>query len=324
MIELARMGVETILEVRNVSKTYKDLQLNGKFKVINALINASFEVSQGEILGFLGPNGAGKSTAIKIITSLAAPTSGEVFIEGYSVQKQKELALRNVGGVIESPDLYLEMSGELNLKYFAAITGGIDNVEQRIADVLKIVGLYERRKDLVKKYSLGMKQRLGIAQAILKKPKLLILDEPANGLDPVGIKEIRDMLKHFAHDEGMAIMVSSHQLAEMELMCDRVIIINKGVIVGEKSIEELRGGVSVDSIIIATDNPQLAFDILKEQFSIEVTISGNDVIAVTNEPAASLTRELVLGGVNVYGVKKKEVSLEDAFFEMTNGGEHNV
>ncbi len=324
MIELARMGVETILEVRNVSKTYKDLQLNGKFKVINALINASFEVSQGEILGFLGPNGAGKSTAIKIITSLAAPTSGEVFIEGYSVQKQKELALRNVGGVIESPDLYLDMSGELNLKYFAAITGGIDNVEQRIADVLKIVGLYERRKDLVKKYSLGMKQRLGIAQAILKKPKLLILDEPANGLDPVGIKEIRDMLKHFAHDEGMAIMVSSHQLAEMELMCDRVIIINKGVIVGEKSIEELRGGVSVDSIIIATDNPQLAFDILKEQFSIEVTISGNDVIAVTNEPAASLTRELVLGGVNVYGVKKKEVSLEDAFFEMTNGGEHNV
>lgn len=323
MIENVAKGAK-ILEVKNISKTYKDLKWNGKFKVINALINTSFDVHQGEILGFLGPNGAGKSTAIKIITSLAAPTQGEVFIEGYSVQRQKELALRNVGGVIESPDLYLEMSGEGNLKYFAAITGGIDNVEKRIEDVLKIVGLYERRKDLVKKYSLGMKQRLGIAQAILKKPKLLILDEPANGLDPVGIREIRDMLKYFAHNEGMAIMVSSHQLAEMELMCDRVIIINKGVIVGEKSIEELRAGASGDNIVITTDNPQLAIEILKEKLNIDATISGSEIIAVTNEPVSSITKELVLGGANVYGVKKKEVSLEDAFFEMTNGGEQNV
>jgi ABC-2 type transport system ATP-binding protein len=310
---------EKVLEAKNIGKTYKTLQINGKFRYVHALIDASFFVREGEILGFLGPNGAGKSTAIKIITSLAAPSSGEVFIQGHSVQKQKEQAMREVGGVIESPDLYVDMSGEQNLKYFGAITGGVENLKERIDEVLKTVGLYERRKDLVKKYSLGMKQRLGIAQAILRKPKLLILDEPANGLDPVGIKEIRDMLKKFAHEEGMAIMVSSHQLAEMELMCDRVIIINKGRIVGERSIEELRAGKGGASVIISTDNKALAISLLKEKFGIDAVEEGGDIVARTDEPVSSLTRELVLGGVNVYAVKKKEVSLEDAFFELTGG-----
>jgi len=315
--------MKKVLEVKNITKAYKEFRIDGKGRVINAVKDVSFDVYEGEILGFLGPNGAGKSTAIKIITSLAAPTKGEVFINGFSVQKDKEKAMENVGGVIESPDLYLDMSGEVNLKYFCAISMLKENAEKRIEEVLKIVGLYERRKDQVKKYSLGMKQRLGIAQAILAKPNLLILDEPANGLDPSGIKEIRDMLKKFAREENMAILVSSHQLAEMELMCDRVIIINNGLIVGEKKIDELKtNATGGSSFIINTDNLEKAKQILKDKFDIAASIEGKDLVLTTRIPASDLTRELVLGGVNVFGVKLKEITLEETFFEFTRGGQN--
>jgi len=283
--------------------------------------NVSFDVYAGEILGFLGPNGAGKSTAIKIITSLATPTSGEVFINGYSVANEKDKAMENIGGVIEYPDMYLEMSGETNLRYFAAIAK-MKDAKKRIEEVLKLVGLYDRRKDLVRKYSLGMKQRLGIAQAILKNPSLLILDEPANGLDPSGIREIRDMLKKFAKEERMAILVSSHQLAEMELMCDRVIIINKGKIVGENKIDDLNNSSkNGNCIIISTDNMVLAAEILKNKLDIDATFEGDNIVIETDRHASELTKVLVLGGVNVSGIKHKEVSLEDTFFKIIKGAQ---
>ena len=316
--------MKKVLEVKNITKTYKEFKLNGNGNEIKACDNVSFNVHEGEILVFLGPIGAGKSTAIKIITTLATPTSGNVFIDGYSVFKEKEKAMESVGGVIESPDLYLDMSAIDNLRYFSAISNVEGNREKRIDEVLSIVGLFDRRKDKVAKYSLGMKQRLGIAQAILRKPKLLILDEPANGLDPSGLKEIRDMLKKFAREENMAILVSSHQLAEMELMCDRVIIINKGKIVGEKKIEELQSAQSGASLVISTDNIDLAKKIIKDKFNLEVEVEGKNIVLVAKTAPSEITKELVLGGVNVYGIKQKEISLEDAFFELTNGGKENV
>ncbi|MCL2630774.1 MAG: ABC transporter ATP-binding protein [Firmicutes bacterium] len=242
----------SVLKILNVSKRYN----RRSAPPIVAVDNVSFEVNAGEIVGFLGPNGAGKSTTIKMIAGLASPTSGDIEILGESVLKNREKAMQFVGGVIENPDLYLDFSGYKNLMYFASLQtreslikageeqayAGLNKREtakKRVGELLDLVGLSSRAGDAVKKYSLGMKQRLGIAQALLSYPKLLILDEPANGLDPAGIHAVRLLLRKLADTEGMAILVSSHQLAEMQLMCDRVLIINKGKIQTEKTTSEL-------------------------------------------------------------------------------------
>lgn len=206
--------MKTIAQLQNVTKVIK-----GK-KIIDSL---SFEVNEGEVFGFLGPNGAGKTTTIRMIVGLMKITEGDVLISGKSIQKDFAEAINEVGAIVENPELYKFLSGYQNLKHFARMHKGI--TEERIKEVVELVGLTSRINDKVKTYSLGMRQRLGIAQCLLHKPKLLILDEPTNGLDPAGIREIRAYIRKLAAEEGMAVIVSSHLLSEMEMMCDRIAIL---------------------------------------------------------------------------------------------------
>ena len=220
--------METVLSVKNLNKSF------GSKHIIK---NATFDVYAGEIFGFLGPNGSGKTTTIKMIMGFLFPDSGDIEICGYDVKKDYEKAMNLVGGIVENPEMYKDMTGMQNLHMYGRLHNGV--TQERMNEVIEIVGMQARANEKIKKYSLGMKQRIGVAQAILHRPRLLILDEPTNGLDPAGIKELRDILKKLAHEENVAVLVSSHMLAEMELMCDRVAIIDKGTILDVKPIDEI-------------------------------------------------------------------------------------
>jgi ABC-type multidrug transport system, ATPase component len=310
-----------ILNASNLTKEYRAKVPGG---IIRAADDVSFKVAEGEIVGFLGPNGAGKTTVIKMVTGLAAPSSGEVKIMGYSMAAEREKALRYVGGIIESPDFYLELSGYKNLEYLASLEPCAkgrgeakkkrESNKKRVIDLLEMVGLAERKDDQVRKYSLGMKQRLGVAQALLGKPKLLVLDEPANGLDPEGMKNIRDLFKKLSRDFGMGIIISSHLLSEMQALCDRVIIIARGKIIAEKSIHELYGG---PSHIIRTDRPEDAAAIIRK-FSVECEVLPG-AVRVKTADVAVLTKELVFGGISIFGVQAEGASLEDVYLSATKG-----
>ena len=232
---------EAILKCENLCKSF------GKRQILN---NVSLEVNQGDILGFIGPNGAGKTTTIKLILGLQSIDSGTVKINGYDIQKEFEKAIEKVGTIVENPDLYMYLSGYDNLKLISNMYKNID--KKRIDEVVKLVKLEQRINDKVSKYSLGMRQRLGIAQALLHKPNLLILDEPTNGLDPEGIKELRELIKDLAEKENMAIVISSHNLSELESFCNKVTIIKNGKIVETSTINEVK---KVEhSYIIEIDN----------------------------------------------------------------------
>src|SRR3954449_13255307 len=198
--------------------------------------NVSFELQRGEVFGFLGPNGAGKTTTIRMLVGLIKPTSGRVLICGHDLRREFETAMRCIGCIVEAPDLYRFMRGRENLAHFARMLGAGSAEIERVAS---LVNLAHRLDQRVGTYSLGMRQRLGIAQALLGHPKLLILDEPANGLDPAGIREIRELLRSLAREQSMSVFVSSHLLAEIELTCDRVAIIHKGRILREGSVRDL-------------------------------------------------------------------------------------
>lgn len=232
---------EAILKCENLCKSF------GKRQILN---NVSLEVNQGDILGFIGPNGAGKTTTIKLILGLQSIDSGAVKINGYDIQKEFEKAIEKVGTIVENPDLYMYLSGYDNLKLISNMYKNIN--KKRIDEVVKLVKLEQRINDKVSKYSLGMRQRLGIAQALLHKPNLLILDEPTNGLDPEGIKELRELIKDLAEKENMAIVISSHNLSELESFCNKVTIIKNGKIVETSTINEVK---KVEhSYIIELDN----------------------------------------------------------------------
>ena len=205
---------KVILDVSNVTKSF------GNRIAVN---NISFRIREGEIFGFLGPNGAGKTTTMKLICGLCSITKGQIRICNFDIPKDKEKALQHVGALIENPLMYPNMTGYENLKYYASLYKNISKDD--IMKYARIVGLEHRLKDKVKTYSLGMKQRLGIAQALLHSPKLLILDEPLSGLDPNGVKEMRDFLKMLAKEYNIAILISSHMLADMEQICDTIGII---------------------------------------------------------------------------------------------------
>jgi ABC-2 type transport system ATP-binding protein len=206
----------------------------GKREIIESI---DFELRRGEVFGFLGPNGAGKTTTIRMLVGLIKPTAGTIRICGYDIDKQFPEAMVNMGCIVENPELYKYLSGWSNLQYFARMADGID--EERIKEVVQLVGLSARIHDKVKTYSLGMRQRLGIAQALLGRPKVLILDEPTNGLDPSGIREMREFIRYLAEKEGLSVLVSSHLLSEIQLMCDRVAIISKGRIVQVGTVQNL-------------------------------------------------------------------------------------
>lgn len=222
------MNKSVIFSVNNLTK-----------KVRKRIIvdNLSFEGCKGEILGFLGPNGAGKTTTIKMMTGISSITDGSITICGNDIDKDFEKAIINVGAVVETPYMYENMTGLQNINYFAEVRG---TAESDIEKIIKLTGLQGRLSDKVSKYSLGMKQRLGIGIALLGNPSLLILDEPTNGLDPDAIIELRTFLCDLAHKQGICIFVSSHILAEMEKLCDRVIIIDKGKLIGEADLNAIK------------------------------------------------------------------------------------
>lgn len=303
-----------VLEVKNLSKKYKNRL---------AVDNVSFEVFSGEIFGFLGPNGAGKSTTIKMLTGLATMTSGDVLINGYSIKTDFEDAIRYVGAIIESPDMYSYMSGYDNLRYFANLYKGIS--DKRIYEVARLVGLENRLKDKVKNYSMGMKQRLGIAQALLHKPKLLILDEPTNGLDPNGIQEMRVFLKRVAHRENIGILISSHILAEMEQLCDTIGIIDKGRLIEIKTIDQIRKGLQDSQMYqIKVDYPNYAGKLIYNKYKIEVDLAGSNVLFHCSENLIpEIISYLTENKLSIFGVSTIQKSLEDVFMDILKANSKN-
>jgi ABC-2 type transport system ATP-binding protein len=272
--------------------------------------DVSFEIFQGEVFGFLGPNGAGKTTTIRMLVGLIKPTAGRVIICGHDVRHDFEKAMRCIGCIVETPDLYRFMTGRENLAHFARMLGVDANDIERVAS---LVNLEHRLDQRVGTYSLGMRQRLGIAQALLGRPKLLILDEPANGLDPAGIREIRELLRSLARDEAMSVFVSSHLLAEIELTCDRVAIIHKGRI--------LRAGPVRDLI---SSRRAMEFRVSDTARAAEIigngTVEGDRVIVPIEESAAPpIVAALTNAGIDVYRVAPNKQTLEEMFLEATGG-----
>ena len=300
----------TVLELKNVSKSF------GKRKVID---NISLKVNSGEIFGFLGPNGSGKTTTIKMILRLIDSDEGEIKVNGFDNRKQFEQAMECIGAIVENPDMYKYMSGIDNLKLHARIRN-ID--EKRIAEVLEMVGLKDRAKDKVGKYSLGMKQRLGLALTLLHNPKVLILDEPTNGLDPAGIKQLRDILKKISHEENVAVFVSSHILTEMQQMCDRVAVLDNGKIV---KIEQITSSEEekIETIELRLKNKEKAIGILKEKFEVDAKEEKNNLlVTIQTEKVPEVVKELAIEDVGVKAVIPREHNLEEIFFDATEGGKN--
>jgi len=300
-----------VLNIEGVTKIY------GERAAVN---NVSFKIHRGEIYGLIGQNGAGKTTIIKIITGLVKATNGSVYICGENIETNFEKAIINVGGIIENPELYSYMSGIDNLKYYASLYGNIN--KNKIDEIVALVGMENRINDKVKTYSLGMKQRVGIAQALLHDPKLLILDEPTNGLDPNGIKEMRTFLKRLAKEKGIAILISSHILAEMELICDKIGIIDNGMIVENKTMEELQKGINSSiKISIKVDYPNYAGKILLDEYKNNVFCIGNKVvIEATNEDIPKIASLLTKKGISIYGITSVYRRLEDIYLDIVNRG----
>lgn len=302
------------------------LQLNGVTKRIGSktlVSNLSFQIAKGEIVGLLGPNGAGKTTTIRMIVGLIGMTEGDVHIGGHSVRTDFERAIRHVGGIIENPEFYPYMTGMDNLKQYARMAEGV--TEARIHEVTKLVGLQNALNKKVKAYSLGMRQRLGIAQALLHRPSVLILDEPTNGLDPAGIREMREYMKSIAETEGIAILVSSHLLSEMELMCSRVVVIQEGKLVTVRSIgAEQEKDNNLISISLQVSNLEKARSILnglKLDSLQAIEEAGPDRIALSirHEDIPEIVAALAGGGVGLYRIEERKSTLEDEFMKWTEG-----
>ncbi len=299
------MEKSKILEVKKLNKYF------GKKQVLK---DVSFEVRKGEILGFIGPNGAGKTTTIKLILGLQSISSGEVLINGYNIVKDFEKAIATVGAIVESPDLYMYLSGRKNLELIANMYKGI--TKERIEEVIEISGLGNRIDDKVSKYSLGMRQRLGIAASIINKPNILILDEPTNGLDPEGIKELRDLLKKLAKEEHMGILISSHNLAELESFCSDVCIIKNGEVITSTSIKNFK----------KTDKSYYMIELDKTTGLNKIINKDDEIISDTEirvlrekEALAELITKLVQNKYKIYEVKLIEMTLEEAFLKEAGG-----
>ncbi|CAM3401825.1 ABC transporter ATP-binding protein [Marinicrinis lubricantis] len=305
----------TVLSVNNLKK-----KIRRKW-IIKGI---TFDVYQGEIFGFLGPNGAGKTTTIRMLVDLIKPTEGTVTVCGKDVHKDHNAAMMHIGSIVENPELYPYLTGWENLQHFANMIPGM--TEQRIHDVVKLVGLDQRIHDKVKTYSLGMRQRLGIAQALLGEPELLILDEPTNGLDPQGIKEMREFIRALA-DKGLSIFVSSHLLSEIQLMCDRVAIIRKGEVIAVGRVDELldRSTTRVEWRLMPLEQGKRLLECYSAVQVIEEGQQEEDkawpLLSADMDPTSvpELARQLVEAGVEVYSIEVKRPTLEDLFLTLTEG-----
>ena len=278
--------------------------------------DVSFDLEPSEVFGFLGPNGAGKTTTIRMLTGLIRPDSGTVEICGIDLSRHFEAAMRNVGAIIESPDLYRSLTGRENLEVFAEMAGG--GARARIPELARLVRLEGRLGDRVSTYSLGMRQRLGIAQALLGEPRVLILDEPANGLDPAGMREMRELLKRLARERGMAVFVSSHLLAEVELLCDRVAILHRGRLLAVERTEELLSRGS--RVRFRTPIPTAAQRALRRHTAQEPAILEEAVYAdLPDDEIPRALTTLSAEGIPVFEVVRERPPLEELFLEITHG-----
>lgn len=297
--------METVLELKQVKKTIKGRTI---------IKDLSFTVQAGEVFGFLGPNGAGKTTTIRMMVGLMKLSQGDIVICGQSITKNYSEAVKHIGAIVENPELYKFLSGYKNLQQYARMVKGV--TKEKIDEVIELVGLRDRIHDKVKTYSLGMRQRLGLAQSLLHDPKVLILDEPTNGLDPAGIREIRDHLKKLTRERGMAVIVSSHLLSEMELMCDRIGILQKGELVDIQNVRG-EGKEDKDTYFFHIEQSEDAlsvlseFDCVKKKNGLEMKLSKQEVPDVI----ALLVRQ----NIRLYEVKIVTKSLEDRFLEITGG-----
>ena len=300
-----------VLEVKSLKKKL------GKREIIKDL---NFSISEGEIFGFLGPNGAGKTTTIRMLVGLIAPDGGDILIDGESVLGNKEKALKNVGAVVENPELYKYLSGRENLMQI----GRIRKVsKEEIEELIKLVGLEERINDKVGKYSLGMKQRLGLAAALIGNPKLLILDEPTNGLDPSGILDFREIVKKAAKERGMAILISSHILSEVQNLCDRVAFINGGVIKSVEDIKEHTVKTNLDSLtLVVNTSLDKTIKILNEiKYVNSARIMDNNIhILIDTGKTNEILKVLIDNNIQVEEIYKDRNELEQRYMELVEGG----
>ena len=298
---------ETILQTRQLGKRY------GKRWAVK---NLNLEVHRSDVFGFLGPNGAGKSTTIRMILSLIKPTEGATEIFGYSLKSHRSEALRRVGGIVEKPDFYQYLSAYKNLEIVGALSGDVKR--KRIFEVLDLVGLSDRATDRVKTYSHGMKQRLGIAQALISDPELVILDEPTNGLDPQGMKEVRDLIVHLSRDQKKTIILSSHLLNEIEMVANRMAIIHNGELVVQGDVNTLLDE-GEKHVILHAEPRQKVLSVLKRQKMILKNISekeGRFEVIMDFALIPELNKALVGAGVQVKALIPRR-SLEDLFLSMT-------
>jgi len=300
---------EPVLAAEHLTKRFGDR---------TAVSDVSFEVPAGEVFGFLGPNGAGKTTTIRMLVGLARPDRGRVRIRGLDVASEFSRAMAHVGCIVESPDLYPYLTGRENLLHFARMLP--DGAAARIPGLASLVALAERLDDKVSTYSLGMRQRLGIAQALLGEPDVLILDEPANGLDPAGIREIRRLVRSLAAERGISVFVSSHLLSEVEQMCDRVAIIHRGRTLSTGPVAELLSGAASGHRFVARPGER-AFEVLGRVFPGRVEREGPEtfLVAAGGAEIPSAVRALVEAGVEVAAVERRASTLEDVFLEITGG-----
>lgn len=303
---------KTAMQLINIKKTI------GNKPIIKGL---NFEINSGEVFGFLGPNGAGKTTTIRMMVGLIDMTEGDVLIEGKSIKTNFKEAIKHVGAIVENPEMYPFLSGWKNLQHYARMASGIS--EERIREVVALVGLENAIHEKAGRYSLGMRQRLGIAQALLHKPSILILDEPTNGLDPSGIREIRKYIRNLAEKENVAVIVSSHLLTEIELMCDRIGVIKNGELIAIEAVKspELQSGLENVHIEVTPIEPALTF--IKSQMGSRAEIDKKEIVlSMKKEDIPQILNKLITQGISVYGVRILQTSLEDKFFNLI--GENTI
>lgn len=275
----------------------------------------SFAINEGEILGFLGPNGAGKSTTLRMIVGLSSPTSGKILIDNHNITKDYVKAMSKVGCIIEGPDMYNYLSGLENLKMLASMNKNVTNED--IVRAIELVGMQNRINDKVSTYSLGMKQRLGLAQALIHKPKLLILDEPTNGLDPAGINEFRHIIKDLAKKENIAVLISSHLISEVELMCDTVAIIKCGTLLKYSPVSELINDKEISFVL--SDNKK-GIEILKNNWNIDGLLKEDRIIAKFDiSKLEDINYSFIQEGIMIKFVSTNQKTLEDLFLALTEG-----
>lgn len=303
------MMTETVLQVDHVSKVI------GKKTILH---DVSLSVERGEIFGLLGPNGSGKTTLIRTVVGLIKETEGTITVNGFPLKEQFTSAMKSIGAIIENPEFYDYLTGYQNLKHFANMHEGITS--ERLDEVIALVKLENSIHAKVKTYSLGMRQRLGVAQAILHKPALLLLDEPTNGLDPAGMREFRTYLQTLCREEGISILIASHLLKEVEALCDRVGIIQDGEL---KAIQDLSPNRQDQGTYVEFEvsDAQKAADLLSQEF--EVTMRSHSIdVAIVKEQIPAVNKKLVDSDILVYRITPVYETLEDSFMSVTEGEHH--